>query len=103
MVDAVLELVALDVTVNVAALDWLAVNVCEPDKPVPDTPIVSVPLPISTVPHEVFVPLVVRNLPECVACDGANALNAPFAEVCPVPPEATARVEDNPAAVPVVF
>ena len=44
MVDAVLAFVALEVTVNVAALDWLAVNVCEPDKPVPDTFIVSVPL-----------------------------------------------------------
>ena len=44
MVDAVLAEVAFDVTVNVAALDWLAVNVCEPDKPVPDTFIVKVPL-----------------------------------------------------------
>jgi len=32
------------VTVNVAALDWLAVKVCDPDKPVPDTFIVNVPL-----------------------------------------------------------
>ena len=42
--EAVFKLVALDVTVNVAALDWLAVKVCEPDKPVPDTFIVNVPL-----------------------------------------------------------
>ena len=40
----VLALVALDVTVKVAAEDWLAVNVCDPDKPVPDTFIVRVPL-----------------------------------------------------------
>ena len=44
MVDAVFALVALDVTVNVDAPAWLAVNVAEPDRPVPDTPIVSVPL-----------------------------------------------------------
>ena len=44
IVDAVLALVAFDVTVNVAALDWLAVNVCDPDNPVPATAIVSVPL-----------------------------------------------------------
>ena len=44
MVDAVFAFVAFDVTVNVAAADWLAVNVCEPDKPVPDTFIVKVPL-----------------------------------------------------------
>ena len=44
MVDAVFKLVALDVTVNVAALAWLAVNVCDPDKPVPETAIVNVPL-----------------------------------------------------------
>jgi hypothetical protein len=44
MVEAVFALVALDVTVNVAAVDWLAVKVCDPDKPVPDTAIVNVPL-----------------------------------------------------------
>ena len=43
-VEAVFKLVALDVTVNVELPDWLAVNVAEPDKPVPDTAIVSVPL-----------------------------------------------------------
>lgn len=37
-------LVALDVTVNVALPAWLAVKVCEPDRPVPDTFIVRVPL-----------------------------------------------------------
>jgi hypothetical protein len=44
MVDAVLAEVALDVTVNVAAVDWLAVKVCDPDNPVPDTAIVNVAL-----------------------------------------------------------
>ena len=44
MVEAVFRLVAFDATVNVAAPAWLAVKVCDPDKPVPDTFIVSVPL-----------------------------------------------------------
>jgi hypothetical protein len=44
MVEPVFALVAFDATVNVAAPAWLAVNVCEPDKPVPDTFIVNVPL-----------------------------------------------------------
>ena len=43
MVDAVFALVALDVTVKVELPDWLAVNVAEPDRPVPDTAIVRVP------------------------------------------------------------
>lgn len=42
--EAVLALVAFDVTVKVELPDWLAVNVAEPDRPVPDTPIVKVPL-----------------------------------------------------------
>jgi hypothetical protein len=46
IVDAVLAAVAFDVTVNVAAPVWLAVNVCEPDSPLPDTFIVNVPFPI---------------------------------------------------------
>lgn len=44
MVDPVLALVALEVTVNVLAPDWLAVKVAEPDKPVPEVASVSVPL-----------------------------------------------------------
>lgn len=44
IVEAVFRLVALDVTVNVEPVAWLAVNVAEPDRPVPDTAIVSVPL-----------------------------------------------------------
>lgn len=46
MVDAVFALVALDVTVNVVLPDWLAVKEAEPDRPVPDTASVKVPLPI---------------------------------------------------------
>ena len=42
---AVFALVAFDVTVKVELPDWFAVNDAEPDKPVPDTAIVSVPLP----------------------------------------------------------
>ena len=44
MVDAVLALVALDATVNEDAPDWLAVNDAEPDRPVPETAKVNVPL-----------------------------------------------------------
>lgn len=44
IVEAVFALVALEVTVNVAAEAWLAVKVCEPDSPVPDTFIVNVAL-----------------------------------------------------------
>lgn len=43
MVLAVFALVALLVTVKVAAVLWLAVKVCEPERPVPDTFIVNVP------------------------------------------------------------
>ena len=43
-VDAVFKLVAFEVTVKVEEPAWLAVNVAEPDRPVPDTAIVSVPL-----------------------------------------------------------
>jgi hypothetical protein len=44
MVEAPFELEAFEVTVNVLAPAWSAVNVAEPDKPVPDTFIVNVPL-----------------------------------------------------------
>ena len=44
MVEAVFRFVALEATVNVALPAWLAVKVCEPDKPVPETPKDSVPL-----------------------------------------------------------
>jgi hypothetical protein len=44
IVETVFALVAFEVTVNVLEVDWLAVNVAEPDRPVPDTAIVNVPL-----------------------------------------------------------
>ena len=42
--DTVFALVAFEVTVNVLAPAWLAVKEADPDKPVPDTFIVNVPL-----------------------------------------------------------
>ena len=48
--------------------------------------------PPAEVAKEVFVPSVVRNLPELLVCDGTNALNAVFAVVWPVPPFAIANV-----------
>jgi hypothetical protein len=70
--EAVFRLVALDVTVNVALPAWLAVNVCEPDKPVPDTAIVSVPLftpaAVEATTHEgAAAPLAWRIYPEVPA------------------------------------
>jgi hypothetical protein len=44
IVEAVFTLVALEETVNDEAPTWFAVNVAEPVKPLPDTPIVKVPL-----------------------------------------------------------
>ena len=49
IVDAVLALVAFEVTVNVVAPDWLAVKDADPDRPVPATAIVRVPFPKSEV------------------------------------------------------
>ena len=34
----------------------------------------------------VFVPLVIKNFPALLPCDGANALNPSFAVIAPVPP-----------------
>jgi hypothetical protein len=59
--------------------------------------------PALTVAQEVFVPSVVKYLPEFVDWLGASALNAVFAVVCPVPPFAIATVPVTFAAVPVVF
>jgi hypothetical protein len=44
IVETVFALVALEVTVNVEVPDWLAVKVAEPDRPVPETARVNVPL-----------------------------------------------------------
>ena len=61
IVDTVLALVAFEVTVNDEFPDWLAVNEAEPDKPVPETARVNVPLPgEGTAAHDTAVPLVVR-------------------------------------------
>lgn len=61
IVDAVLALVALEVTVKVEFPDWLAVNEAEPDNPVPETLRVRVPSPgEGTAAQEAAVPLVVR-------------------------------------------
>ena len=52
------------VTVNVAFDDWLAENVCDPERPVPDVFKVSVPFcATATVAQEAFVPSVVRYFP----------------------------------------
>lgn len=57
-----------------------------------ETSAVDVPLCNNTInllgsaDHDVFVPSVFKNLPVFVDCDGAKALNAALAVVCPVPP-----------------
>ena len=81
MVDAVFAFVALDVTVKVDAPDWLAVNVAEPDNPVPDTPIVNVPLLMSDV--SAIVP-VVPGIVTVVVPAIAAALNTVVPEVEPL-------------------
>jgi hypothetical protein len=50
---------------------------------------------------ELFTPLPIIKSP--VEVTGDRALNAAEAVVWPVPPELIARVDDKPAAVPVVF
>ena len=45
-----------------------------------------VTVPSGLVDQDVFVPSVVRNLPELPVWLGAKALNAALAVVCPVPP-----------------
>ena len=48
--------------------------------------LVTVPVPVVTVPQLVFVPSVVRYLPLFDVWLGTSALNPAFAVVCPVPP-----------------
>ena len=74
IVEAVFALVALDVTVKVAAPAWLAVKVCEPDKPVPDVFSVSVPLftpaAVEATTHEgAAAPLDCKMYPEVPAAN----------------------------------
>ena len=53
IVEAVFAFVAFDVTVKVTLLAWLAVNVCDPESPVPATASVKVPLfGVLTATHE---------------------------------------------------
>ena len=69
IVEAVLALVAFEVTVKVEEPDWLAVNVAEPDSPVPDTPIVKVPLltVVGVVQLGAAAPLEVNTCPDVPA------------------------------------
>jgi hypothetical protein len=48
--------------------------------------------PEPAVDHDVFVPSVVKNLPELPVCEGSRLLRAPLAVVEPVPPLATFKV-----------
>ena len=91
MVLAVLAFVAFDVTVNVAAVDWLAVNVCEPDRPVPDTFIVSVPLltlaavvAVVALPLKVAVIVPALKLPEASRATSVETVLADVALVASV-------------------
>ena len=71
IVEAVFTLVAFEVTVNVELPDWLAVNVAEPDRPVPDTAIVRVPLltVAGVVQVGAVVPFDVSTWPEVPAAE----------------------------------
>lgn len=84
MVDAVLALVALDVTVNVDAPDWLAVNVAEPDRPVPETAIVNVPLLTVGISEVRAIVPVVPGMVMVVVPATAAALNTVVPEVEPL-------------------
>ena len=85
MVLPVLAAVAFDVTVKVALPAWLAVKVCEPDRPVPDTFIVRVPLftfdavvAVEALPFKVAVIVPALKLPEA---SRATMVEAVFALV----------------------
>lgn len=87
-VEAVFRLVAFDVTVNVELPDWLAVNDAEPDRPVPDTAMDSVPLlTLAAVVAVVALPLSAAvivpavKLPEASRATMAEAVLAEVAVV----------------------
>lgn len=68
---AVFALVAFEVTVNVELPDWLAVKVAEPDRPVPETARVNVPLltlaavvAVDALPFRAAVIVPAEKLPE---------------------------------------
>ena len=88
MVEPVFAFVALDVTVKVAAEDWLAVKVCDPDKPVPDTFMVNVPLftfaavvAVLAFPSKLAVMVPAEKLPEASRATMAEAVLALVAVV----------------------
>lgn len=94
IVEAPFELEAFDVTVNVLLPAWSAVNVAEPDKPVPDTFIVNVPLfgadnatqaesPRRNV-DELGVPVAARRATGAVPLARAEAFNEVIPEPAPV-------------------
>jgi hypothetical protein len=99
IVDAVFALVAFDVTVNVAPVAWFAVNVCEPDNPVPATLIVRVALlTVGTSDVSAIVP-VVAGIVIVVVPAAAAALNTVVPEVEPLnvapPPPIVGVVSDG--------
>lgn len=88
MVEAVFALVAFDATVNVELPDWLAVNVAEPDRPVPETAIVNVPLltfaavvAVVALPLSAAVMVPAEKLPEASRATMAEAVFALVAVV----------------------
>lgn len=89
-VEAVLADVALDVTVNVAAPTWFAVNVCDPDNPVPDTFSVNVPFPIvgGVIQDGAVVPLDCRYCPEVPAAENPVAPAPDWNGTAPATPAA---------------
>ena len=101
MVETVFALVALDVTVNVAALAWLAVKVCEPDKPVPDTFMVRVPLfATGAATHDgAAAPFDCRSCPEVPAANCAVVFAADWYGIVPALPPARLAAAVVPLAV----
>ena len=91
-----LALLALDVTVKVELPAWSAVNVADPDNPVPDTFIVNVPLfGAVSVAQEVFEPLVCKYLPLLPVCDGNRLFRPASAVEAFVPPLAIGKIPDT--------
>ena len=90
MAEAVLAEVALDVTVNVAAPAWFAVNVCDPDSPVPDTFRVNAPLPIAggVIQDGAVVPLDCKYCPDVPAAENPVAPAPDWNGTAPATPAA---------------
>ena len=88
MVEAVFAFVAFDATVNVELPDWLAVKVAEPDRPVPETAIDSVPLltfaavvAVLALPFKLAVMVPAEKLPDASRATIAEAVLASVAVV----------------------